>query len=189
MSNNPSIIELVPQRQRSRAHCWTGHVAWYTPDWFLGLVSEALSGIELDPTSSDEAVLRATVKPERYLTYADNPLMQDWRARTTFMNPPYARGLVDRFTGKFVDHYLAGDIEAGIVLVNTCTGAAWCRKCLDACTALCFVTGRIRFDKGAGTVEGTPHSPTHDNLALYFGPHPERFVEVFSRCGWARTTR
>jgi hypothetical protein len=119
----------LPARQLTRARTWTGDTEWYTPPTILEAARGVLGAIDLDPASSDAQQVMSPVKATRYHTVDDSGLDMPWRGRV-WLNPPYARGRIDRFVGKMVWSYQTGDMVAGILLTNSATetsGGGWRR--------------------------------------------------------------
>jgi hypothetical protein len=136
----------LPARQLTGARTWTGDTEWYTPPAILEAAHEVLGAIDLDPASSDAQQELSPVKAARYHTVDDSGLDVPWRGRV-WLNPPYARGWIDRFVAMMVQSYQAGDMVAGILLTNSATETKWWRMAAGACDAVCFPTGRVRFLK------------------------------------------
>jgi ParB family chromosome partitioning protein len=154
----------------------SGEIEWYTPSPYIEAARAVMGGIDLDPASSIRA--NDIVKADRIFTAADDGLAHAWRGRV-WMNPPYASTLVQQFTAKLVQHVVAHELEAAIVLVNNATETRWFRAMADVADAVCFKTGRIQF-----------HSPTkaaatglQGQVFLYFGAEPSLFVEQFHPFG------
>jgi hypothetical protein len=63
------------------------------------------------------------------------------------------------------------------MLTHNCTETGWFSKAAQACSALCFTHGRIRFWGTKGT------SPTCGQVFFYFGPNLDRFKAAFARIG------
>src|SRR4051812_46719891 len=83
----------------------TGNHFWYTPPKYIELARSVLGKIDLDPSS--DVVGQATVKAGKYFTAADCSLEQEWHGNV-WLNPPYDRGLIDRFVEK-----LCSELDAG----------------------------------------------------------------------------
>ena len=163
----------------------TGDFEWYTPHDIINRVREVLGGIDLDPASNEIAneVIRATT----YYTKAQNGLNLPWRGRV-FLNPPYSRLLIGRFSKKLCEEFDAGGINAAIMLVNNATETAWFQLISSKAAAICFLRHRTSFwgpDK-------TDTFPMQGQAVLYFdGPKAQgeehggikRFGKIFSEIG------
>jgi hypothetical protein len=120
----------------------------------IKLVREVMGGIDLDPATHPEAQER--VRADRYFTKADDALNQPWHGRV-FLNPPFARGLVETFGFKLLAELVGGRVSEAIVLVNASTDAAWFRYLRSAAAAECFPTASsIQTDGPANRRSGKP---------------------------------
>jgi ParB family chromosome partitioning protein len=154
----------------------TGEQEWYTPPEYLDAARAVLGGFDLDPASS--AAAQENVRAGAYYSREDDGLSRRWFGRV-WMNPPYASGLVDDFAGKLVSEYKAGEVTAAVVLVNNGTETAWFRRLLDAASAVCFPTGRVRFLRP----DGERGSPLQGQAVLYLGADPDAFDAAFGSLG------
>jgi ParB family chromosome partitioning protein len=181
--NVPATDLSLPPRQLTRARTWTGDTEWYTPPDILEAAHEVLGAIDLDPASSDAQQALSPIKAAIYFTVENSGLDRPWRGRI-WLNPPYARGWIDRFVEKMVQSYRDREMQAGIMLTNSATETNWWQTAAGACEALCFRKGRVRFLKmtdGALSTGGS--SPSHPHTLFYFGPNTAGFVRVFRRFG------
>ncbi len=153
----------------------SGDNEWYTPPEYLEAAREVLGGFDLDPASSP--IANEAVQAARFFTAEDDGLSKEWAGRV-WMNPPYAKGLIDEFAAKFAHHAHAGDIT-GIVLVNNATDTKWFETLAQAAAAICFPTGRVRFLKP----DGERGAPLQGQAILYFGRNRLRFFRVFRELG------
>ena len=94
-------------------------------------------------------VSAVTVRATRYFTAETDGLKQEWHGRV-FLNPPYQRELMPKFVSKLVGELHAGRVTSAIMLVNNGTDTDWFREAADACDAVCFTSGRIRFAEPDG---------------------------------------
>jgi hypothetical protein len=154
---------------------------WYTPAKYIEAVREVLGGIDLDPASSAQAneVVRAT----EIFTQEHDGLARDWFGRV-FMNPPYGkteehRSLAAAFCNKALTEFATGNIEAGIILVNSLHSQTWQAPLYDH--AICFVDHRIHFVSADGEEN---EAPTFQNIFVYLGNDLLKFADVFSRFGY-----
>lgn len=110
-------------------------VEWYTP----GLVFDALGmRYDLDPCAPHGSM---EAPSDDYCDSAyrapDDGLLLPWSGRV-WLNPPYDRSL-STWMDRMARH---GD---GIALVFARCSARWWQEAAAAATALCFVSGRLRF--------------------------------------------
>lgn len=125
-------------------------IEWYTSATVIEAARAVMGGIDLDPASCAQA--QETVQAARYFDATTNGLVQEWAGRV-WLNPPYARGLVD----KFVDKLLASPaVTQAVVLANNATETQWGAALLRASSAACFPTGRVHFELGDGSSTGAP---------------------------------
>jgi phage N-6-adenine-methyltransferase len=158
---------------------------WGTPADIIKLVKDVLRYIELDPASSD--IDQKIVGAKRYFTKKNDGLGQDWWAETLFMNCPYSNPLP--WITKAIHEHSSARVKQMIILVHAHTGTKWFDAAWQACSAICFNRGRIKFRHPIRTK--TSGSPV-GSLFFYFGSNPTKFVRVFSQVGnaavntWAR---
>lgn len=151
-------------------------IEWYTPPWLLGGVRAVLGEIDTDPASCEAA--QQLVKAKTYYTMADDGLAHSWFGRT-FMNPPYARSLIDAFADKWVVERYLGHITEGMVLCNNATETVWFQMLAATCDALCTIRSRVRFwGEGTGSNVGL-----QGQAVLYYGPQADLFTLVWERWG------
>ena len=111
---------------------------WGTPqDFFDNLDAEF--GFTIDVCASPE-----NAKCERYFTYHDNGLAQDWSGEVCWMNPPYGREIA-RWMGKAVAEARKGATVVCLVPARTDT-AWWHDYALQG--EVRFIRGRLRFTGG-----------------------------------------
>ena len=151
-----------------------GNSEWYTPPAIIEKARLVLGGIELDPAS--HAIPQEWIQARRYFTIADDALLHNWRARSIWLNPPYSRGVID----KFIAWLCAADCEAWLALVNNATDTKWAQRLLSASDAVCFLRGRVRFQT-AESGGGKP--PLQGQMLCYHGRQSAKFRSVFEQDG------
>lgn len=156
----------------------TGENEWYTPDVYIEAAREVFGGlIALDPASSE--IANQVVKAERFFSKDDNGLQRHWQAESIWMNPPYSQPEIRLFSEKLVAEWLAGHVGQAVALTHNYTDTAWFHTLANACDAICFTRGRIRFVNP----EGKKAAPTQGQAFFYFGPAVERFQRIFGEFG------
>lgn len=153
----------------------TGEQEHYTPPIFIEDAREVMGSIDLDPASNP--IAQSWVKATGFFTKADCGLTNKTWVGNVWMNPPYARGLVDAFISKLVS---SEQVSQYVVLINNTTETKSGQKILSHCSAACFPFKRIRFIKPNGEVG---KSPLQGQMLLYRGENVGRFVSVFSKHG------
>lgn len=155
-----------------------GH-EWGTPIAIIEAVREVFGGpIECDPAT--HAAAQERVQARTYYTAADDGLdpKRQWTG-TVFLNPPYERGLIDRFVNKLLVECMTHHTTEAIILVNAQTETQWFRHLTDAAAARCEPTGRVGFlDR-----DGKPGRPQVGQAIFYIGPNPDRFRAAFGKFG------
>ena len=135
-----------------------------------------LGDIDLDPASSE--IAQETVKAKHYFTRADDALSREWYGRV-FMNPPYCRDGMPRFTEKLITEFRAGRVSEAIVLVHAYTDPCWFHDLARLATAICFTRGRIHFVSPYGDAT----APVHGSAFFYLGSNLVKFTEGFAPLG------
>jgi hypothetical protein len=170
---------LVEMRQAANFSSET--VEWYTPARYIEAVREVLGGIDLDPASSEQA--NAVVCAAKMFTKEDDALTRNWFGRV-FLNPPYGRtlgggSLAGEFCNKAIDEFMAGHLDACIILVNSVHSQPWQKPLYEY--PVCLVNHRIQFVSADGEEN---ENPTFQNIFVYLGDDVAGFARVFERFGY-----
>lgn len=117
---------------------------WRTPKALFDKI-DAVFHFDLDVAATAENALC-----RNYFTKGDDALTRYWKA-TCFMNPPYSRGELAKWTRKAVEQSTLGAVIVGLIPSVTDT-AFWHDYVLHS-SAVIFLRGRVKFD---GPKAGTP---------------------------------
>lgn len=139
-------------------------VEWYTPPEIFNAL-----GIEfdLDPCAAPGG---AFVPAKKFYTAEDDGLSRDWHG-TVFCNPPYGKE-TPVWLRKLQDH---GD---GIALVFARTDPQWFQQAASTASAICFISGRVRFYQGSVNKRGG--SPGAGSCLIAYG---EKCAEALMQSG------
>lgn len=155
----------------------SGNNEWYTPAYIVDAARSVMGEINIDPASS--AVANKVVRANCFYTLEDSGLDHRWY-RNVWMNPPYQRGLVDKFINHLVQDYKEDRILQACVLVNNATETVWWQQLSSVSSAICFLKGRVKFLDGKGNKAS---SPLQGQTVCYVGDNADRFDEVFGSFG------
>ncbi len=173
----PTTFGLLHYCEKIHVSNNSGENEWYTPPEYIEAARSVMGGIDLDPASSDQA--NETVKAETYYTVYDDGLEQEWHGRV-WMNPPYSQPEVDHFSKKLQAELSTGHIDQALVLVNNATETKWFQGMLRLASAICFITGRVKFIDQYGNPSG---APLQGQAVLYFGDKVDLFSDKFGDFG------
>jgi ParB family chromosome partitioning protein len=134
--------------------------------------------IDCDPASTEAA--NKNVGAAIFYTVEDSGLDKPWGERV-FLNPPYSQPLVSEFAEALASRYESGEVKQAVVLVNNATETTWFQRLLALATAVCLVTGRIRFLDPSGEPSG---APLQGQAILYLGhERAGEFIHEFAQFG------
>jgi ParB family chromosome partitioning protein len=156
---------------------------WYTRPKYIEAAREVMGSIELDPASCTAA--NEIVKAERYYTKEQNGLLQEWKARSLWLNPPYARTAhyqsgIGLFVQKCLEAYHHGDVQQAIILATNEANATWFQPLLQF--LFCIPDHRVKFLAPEKHPRGV-YQHMFGTVFVYLGPCEARFTAVFSQFG------
>ena len=152
----------------------SGNNEWYTPIEYINSAKNVMGRLDLDPASNDFA--QAQIKAENYYTASNCGLSKEGKGNV-WLNPPYSRGLLDKFIGKLISE---DSISQYICLVNSSTDTKWCHELMDNSDAMCLTKGRISFlDENGIKSKGN----SRGQIFFYKGDRVEDFIEEFKKYG------
>ena len=155
---------------------YSGETERYTPVDYIEAARLVMETIDIDPASCKHA--QKIVKAGKYFTEKTNGLTKEWNG-TVWLNPPYARGLIEKFVEKLLDEVQVGRTTQAVVLVNASTDTGWAQSLLGTCKAVCFPGHRIKFY----TESEQLGSPPCGQMFCYFGNSQKLFRARFKEWG------
>ena len=150
---------------------------WYTPSWIVWRVKHVLGSIDLDPASCPGA--QFTVRAKEYFNKEQDGLSRPWHGNV-FLNPPYTRGIIDRFINKLSRERYSGRVKKAIVITNNSTDTGWGQSILMEADAVCFLNKRVHFVSEDGQSKGTQ---PRGQMVSAFGVHVPTFIQAFRLSG------
>lgn len=148
---------------------------WPTPQEFFDRLNEEFR-FTLDPAASHD-----NHKCERYFTVEDDGLKKAWENERVFLNPPYGRGVIDKWVEK---SYRESRLRNALVvaLLPARTDNAWWHNYVMLADEVRLVKGRIKFE---GAVSGAPFPSCVaiwlPQVQLYHPGHWAQFISMEAR--------
>jgi len=163
----------------------TGHQDWGTPDYILDAARLALGGeFDLDPASNAEANKR--VRAAKIYTRTDDGLIPQWKSERLWLNPPYARGLVEKFIYKLLIEWQAGNVKQAVVITNNSTETRWAQLLAEQSSGICLLKGRVAFtlmDSVTGKYIPNDKGNMTGQVVWYLGDDEDGFCMAFKELG------
>ena len=151
----------------------SGNCEWYTPSKWIEMARAAMGGIDVDPAS--HYVAQRTVQADDWYDQERDGLKHDWPGNV-WLNPPYARGLIEAFIEKAVSQFQSGITKQAVILVDSRSDTKWFHALCSSASAVAFTKGRVNFYNEA--TESS--SPVSGSAFVYLGPHADEFHAAFS---------
>ena len=173
----------TPQGNSMRIIHNSGNNERYTPEYIIYLAHQTMDGIDVDPASC-EIANRELVKATQFFDKEDDGLSQEWNGRV-WLNPPYQRGLIEAFIDKLILEYQSKRTKEAIVLTHNASETRWYGRLLEEATAMCIVSGRIRFYaiNDGNQVYQPKGAPLQGQFITYLGKNWKKFCSTFKTLG------
>ena len=155
----------------------TGQVEWGTPLFIADSVRQCVRILDLDPCSTQD--FNATVGAEVFFSRKMDGLALDWNG-SVYLNPPYARGEIDKWVRKLMREVDARNTKKYVALVNNASDTQWFKRLLHLSNFICFYEGRITFVN--------PHlntsKPLQGQVIFGYGMQYSEFYAAFGKHGY-----
>ncbi len=150
----------------------SGNCEWYTPSKWIEMARSAMGGIDVDPASS--VIAQDTVRAAKWYDQEQDGLQHDWHGNV-WLNPPYARGVIEAFIDKLLAQFQSGTAKQAIALVDNRTDTRWFHTLCSIASAVAFTKGRVNFYNES--VDAS--SPANGSVFVYLGPCAQAFKRAF----------
>ena len=123
---------------------------WETPQWLFDLLDKEFQFV-LDAAASGE-----NRKCQAFYDKIVSALPRDW-AKTTFLNPPYSAGNIDRFMEKALAESQKGAVV--VCLVPVASDTRWWHNYVMRAQEIRFIKGRVKFigyDENGNQIKNSP---------------------------------
>jgi phage N-6-adenine-methyltransferase len=181
MAYRAAVLDAAYRKAMAREATHVSHNSgeneWYTPCAIIERARAAMGTIDCDPASCEFA--NRNVKATTYYTLKDDGLTKPWHG-AVWLNPPYAQPACAQFCETAARKFAAQEIEQACLLVNNATETTWFQGALRISSAVCFLTGRIRYLDQSGQ---PANSPLQGQALLYFGLRIDEFRNAFDEAG------
>ena len=111
---------------------------WATPQEFFDKLDWRFGPFDLDPCASKD-----NAKCSKFFTEANNGLSQSWEGFTSFVNPPYGRG-IDKWIKKAYDESRKENTKV-VMLIPSRTDTKYWHNYVMKADEIHFVKGRLKF--------------------------------------------
>ena len=111
---------------------------WATPQDFFNKLNWRFGPFTLDPCADSN-----NSKCTKYFTESDNGLSESWEGFTSFVNPPYGRG-IDKWIRKAFEESRKNNTKV-VMLIPARTDTKYWHQYVMQADEIYFVKGRLKF--------------------------------------------
>ncbi len=145
---------------------------WETPDELICILNREFGVFDLDPAATlDNRKAKCWYGPDQADPDERDGLTCSWWGNV-YVNPPYGRGVVNRFVEKCYNEVFWGRVDVVVALLPASTSAAWWHQWVMQATEIRLLKGRL-------TYKGAPSAATWDSVIVIWRRN---------QLGWCRVT-
>tara|TARA_B100000886_G_scaffold175017_1_gene119855 strand:- start:10435 stop:10908 length:474 start_codon:yes stop_codon:yes gene_type:complete len=111
---------------------------WATPQDFFNKLNWRFGPFTLDPCADS-----GNTKCTKYFTESDNGLSESWEGFTSFVNPPYGRG-IDKWIRKAFEESRKNNTKV-VMLIPARTDTKYWHQYVMKADEVYFIKGRLKF--------------------------------------------
>jgi len=146
---------------------------WGTPSYIIEVSDTILGGIDLDPCAEPRKYQRRVPAKIHWDIY-DNGLNKPWEGKI-FLNPPYSDP--GAWVSTLCYWYDKGTVTRAIALLPSSVETVWFYRFVwQKASAICFLTGRLRFLDILDDFK-SKHPARAGSALAYYGDEESKFYE------------
>jgi len=132
---------------------------WETPDALIDVLRREFGAFGLDPCANAENKKACDwYGPGSDLGQEDG-LAVPWFGGSAYVNPPYGRGVIEKWVEKCYFEVACGRVELVVALLPASTSAGWWHQWVMQATEIRLLKGRL-------TYKGAPSAATWDSVIV-----------------------
>jgi phage N-6-adenine-methyltransferase len=133
---------------------------WETPIEFVRKLETLFGKFTLDPAATKE-----NAKANKFFTKEDDGLNQSWKYHNVFVNPPYGRGITQKWVKKAFEEAKQIGTQVVVLIPARTDTKYWHRFCMCA-KEIYFVKGRLKFINKM--LNGAENPAAFPSAVIYF---------------------
>jgi phage N-6-adenine-methyltransferase len=141
---------------------------WATPQDFFEKLSWRFGPFDLDPCAN-----AVNTKCAAFFSEDDDGLQKDWGGFTSFVNPPYGRGL-DKWIAKGYKESLKENTKV-VMLLPARTDTKYWHKYVMLASELYFIKGRLKFGDSDNS------APFPSAVVVFDGSNKQQILGAMNR--------
>jgi len=131
---------------------------WETPDPLIDALRREFGDFDLDPCATPE-----NRKADHFFgpgsRLFEDGLAAPWFGRSAYVNPPYGRGVIEKWVEKCYTEVACGRVGVVVALLPASTSARWWHQWVMQATEIRLLKGRLRY-------KGAPAAATWDSVIV-----------------------
>lgn len=141
---------------------------WSTPQEFFEKLDWRFGPFDLDPCAGP-----ANTKCANFFTEAENGLSKDWGGFTSFVNPPYGRG-IDKWIKKSYQESRKENTKV-VLLIPARTDTQYWHQYVMKADEVYFIKGRLKFG------DSTNSAPFPSAVVVFDGSNHQQIFGAMNR--------
>ena len=141
---------------------------WATPQDFFDKLSWRFGPFDLDPCAD-----ATNTKCQNFFTEAEDGLVKDWEGFTSFINPPYGRGIENWIKKGYEESRKEG--TRVVMLIPSRTDTKYWHQYVMKADEVYFIKGRLKFGDSANS------APFPSAVVVFTGENKQQICGAMNR--------